>query len=255
MPVPGMLDLWHIISLVAVAAVTFLAAFLMRKAGNKGLRIFLVITSICLMIFEALKLCVFSMGVNDGVAHWDFAWYVFPFQFCSMPMYIGLLAGILKPGKVQDCLLSFLSTFAILAGLIVMFVPSQVYCGWIFINIQTMVYHGAMIMVGAVVLAGKHTRIEFKTILKGALIFAICLVLALGMDIMAVKVFNIQETFNMFHISPYFDCPMPVFSIIYQKVPYVVFLLLYLIGFVGGTCLIMYIIKFFAWLVSKMKRA
>lgn len=255
MPVPGAFSLWHIISLLAVVGACVLAGILMRNVGNKGLRIFLVVTSIVLIFFELLKQGVFSMSVVDGVVKWDYAWYVFPFQFCSMPMYIGLIAGIIRPGKVQDCLLSFLSTFAILAGLIVMFVPSQVYCAWTFINIQTMVYHGAMLMVGSVILVGKHVRIKFKTILKGALVFAICMVLALTMDIMAVKVFNIQETFNMFFISPYFPCTMPVFSIIYQKVPYIVFLLLYLIGFVGGTCLVMYIIKFFAWLVSKMKRA
>ena len=254
MDIPQAFSLWHIISLLAVVASCVLAGFFMRKASNKTLRIFLIVTSAVLVVCELLKQGVFSMGVHDGVATWDYAWYVFPFQFCSMPMYIGLVAGIIRPGKVQDCLLSFLSTFAILAGLIVMFVPSQVYCNWIFINIQTMIYHGAMLMVGTVILVGKHTKIELKTILKGAIIFAICMLTALIMDIVAVKAFNIQETFNMFFISPYQPCPMPVFSIFYAKLPYLVFLLLYLIGFVGGTFLVMYIIKFVSWLVSKMRR-
>jgi hypothetical protein len=41
----------------------------------------------------------------------------------------------------------------------------------------------------------------------------------------------IDETFNMFFISPHFPCTLPVLSGIYGKIPYPAFLLLYLVGF------------------------
>ena len=35
----------------------------------------------------------------------------------------------------------------------------------------------------------------------------------------------------MFFISPHFDCTLPVLSIIYPKVPYIGFLIIYILGF------------------------
>ena len=95
----------------------------------------------------------------------------------------------------------------------------------------------------AVIVAGGHVKLGLKSVLKGTLVFGIFMIIALIANVVAVKVFNMQEFFNLFYISPYFDCPMPVFSLIYKAVPYPVFLLLYLVGFVGGSCLLVYLVK------------
>jgi hypothetical protein len=168
-------------------------------------------------------------------------------------MYISLLAGIVKPGKLSDFLFSFLATFALLAGFIVMLVPSQVYCYVLFINVQTMIHHGGMLVIATAVISSGHARLGFKSIMKGAAVFGVFAAIALAADVLAVKAFGITETFNMFFISPYFDCPMPVFSIIYKSVPYPVFLLLYFVGFILGTCLIVYLVKLVVHLVVKIK--
>ena len=44
--------------------------------------------------------------------------------------------------------------------------------------------------------------------------------------------FGNDETFNMFYIGPYHDCSLPILSSIYTKVPYVVFFLIYMLGFI-----------------------
>ena len=243
---------WHLVSWGLTILLSIILGIALRKTGNKGLRIFLIIVSSILLGFEAIKQCVYTLNVNNGVVTWDYQWYMFPFHFCSLAMYVGLIAGIIKPGKVQDCLLSFLVTFGIFAGLIVMFVPSQVLCYLKFVNVQTMVHHGSMIIVAVVILAGKHVKLNFKTLLKGSLIWLICLTLGLAANILSEKVFAIQEEFNMFFISPYVDCPMPVFSIIYKNVPYLVFLFAYIFGFLLGVSLVMYIIKLIIWIASKI---
>lgn len=38
-------------------------------------------------------------------------------------------------------------------------------------------------------------------------------------------------TFNMFFISPYLPCTLPLLSVIYNLVPYPIFLIIYLLGF------------------------
>ena len=255
MPLPPEWGTWHLVSLGLTIVLSIVLGITMRKVGNKGIRIFLIIVGSILILFEAIKQLVYSMHVSGDTVTWDYQWYMFPFHFCSLAMYINLIAGIIKPGKVQDCMLSFLVTFGIFGGLIVMIIPSQVLCYLTFVNVQTMLHHGSMIVVATVLLAGKHVRLGFKTLLKGALIWIICVALGLTANILSENVFHIQEEFNMFFISPYVDCPMPVFNIIYQKVPYIVFLLTYIALFLVGVALVMYIIKLCIWIGSKLKRS
>ena len=243
---------YHLICFGLTIILSIVLGITLRKMNNKGLRIFLIVTSSILILFEVIKQFVYTLHIKDGVATWDYQWYMFPFHFCSLAMYVGLIAGIIKPGKVQDCLLSFLVTFGVFGGLIVMFVPSQVLCYLKFVNVQTMLHHGSMIVVSTVILAGKHVSLNFKTLLKGSIIYLICLTLGLTANIMSEKVFAIQEEFNMFFISPYVDCPMPVFNIIYQKTPYLVFLMSYIFGFLLGVSLVMYITKILIWITNKI---
>jgi len=42
---------------------------------------------------------------------------------------------------------------------------------------------------------------------------------------------GMDDTFNMYFISPYFDCTLPILSIIYPLVPYPLFLVMYILGF------------------------
>jgi hypothetical protein len=63
-------------------------------------------------------------------------------------MYVGLLAGLLKEGKVRRALYSFLGTFCLFAGLAVMVYPNDVFTSTLGISIQTMVHHGGMTVLG-----------------------------------------------------------------------------------------------------------
>ena len=253
MPVPQDWSVWHIVSILLTAVACAVAAILMRRASNKQLRVFLAVAGLTLMTLEVFRQSVFSMFVTDGVATWDMQWYLFPFHFCSLAMYISFIAGLVKPGKFQEYLLSFLATFVMLAGFIVMIVPSQVFCHFTYVNVQTMVHHGGMLVITTAVIAGEHVKLNFKTIMKGFAVFAVCVSLGLLANEIAVLGFNIQETFNMFFISRHFDCPMPVFSDIFKLVPYPVFLLIYLVAFIVGTCLVVYAVKLVMCFVKKIK--
>ena len=52
-----------------------------------------------------------------------------------------------------------------------------------------------------------------------------------------------HTSFNMFYISRHYDCSLPLLSAIYPKVPYPVFLLIYLLGFAVVAGLIFLAVK------------
>ena len=104
--------------------------------------------AVVVTLLEIYKQINFSFAYDGGVVTFDFEWYSFPFQFCSTPMYVGLLTGIFRRGRVHKALCAFLATYAVFAGLSVMAYPVQIFIETVGINVQTCICHGSMIAVG-----------------------------------------------------------------------------------------------------------
>lgn len=251
MPRPTWFGWFHLLW-IGIMLVECLLIFIFRKKlSPKKINAILLTTGILLILFEAYKQIVFSFNYNDGNPYWEYEWYAFPFQFCSTPMYLMLLAGILRKGKVHNALLSYLSTFALIAGMIVMVYPGNVFIGKIGINIQTMFWHSSMVVVGFMLLVTKSVKFNFKTFLKAFAVFCVMVVLALGMDIVW-HYFGDDQKFNMFYISPYLKCELVVLDVIYASVPYPVFLLLYIVAFSLAGLIIIYCAKLFELIALKI---
>ena len=169
----------------------------------------------------------------DGLAiAADYQWYAFPFQFCSTPMYVGLLVACLRKGKLHDALCTYLATYALFAGLCVMIYPGQVFIGTIGINIQTMICHGSMVTVGMYLLYSRYVKPEHKTIFKAVPVFACLIVVAMIMNEIAHATGLLEtETFNMFYISPYCEGTLPVYSLVQGVVPYPWCTVIYIVMF------------------------
>ena len=59
------------------------------------------------------------------------------------------------------------------------------------------------------------------------------------------------ETFNMFYISPYFISSLPVFDIIQQNVPFIIFLLIYIIAINIGALIVYFIASLIRKTINK----
>ena len=155
-------------------------------------------------------------------------------------MYVGLLAGIFRKGKVHKALCAYLSTYAVFAGLAVMVYPADVFIKTIGINIQTMMCHGSMIVVGIYLMYVGHVKVEHKTIFKALPVFAGALTVAVVLnEIMVASGILKGETFNMFFVSPHFAPSLPVYSLVQQYVPYPWCLMIYIAGFTAAAYLIL----------------
>ena len=233
---------YHLVALAVIIALVAVVIVFRKKISPKVINISLLTVGIVMVVIEAMKQCVMSMDVVDGVAKWEYAWKQFPFQFCSVPMYLYLVAAILRKGKVYDTLLCFLSTFGLFGGLVVCIYPSTVLSSTLFLSIHTMIWHGSMLIIGVMLLATKTVALHFKSVLKAVIVFGIILVLAELMNIIwhfSLGTAGEDDKFNMFYISPYSKCDIPLLSIIKEKAPYAVFLISYVLGFSAAACLVM----------------
>ena len=225
---PELYGWYHIMCLGLTALVTVMLCVFHKKDKPERVRLVVLFTTLFVIAFEIYKQIVFSFSVTDSGIEFEYLWYAFPFQFCSTPMYIGLLAGLTKKGRLHDACSAYLATYAIFAGICVMLYPGDVFMYMMGINIQTMICHGSMIAIGIYLLYTQHVKLQFKTIFKAMAVFSSCLVIAMILNEVAHLVGITEDnTFNMFFVSPYFDSTLPVFSLVQPHVPFIVGLVLY----------------------------
>ena len=229
--VPPAYGSYHLISIILTVVLAVALSLLYKKIGEKNVRWVILAVSVIAILLEVYKQITYTFSVENGEIVSDYQWYAFPFQFCSVPMYAGVLAGLTK-GKLHDCLCAFLASYAIFAGLCVMIYPGDVFSTVAGVNFQTMCCHGSMITLGVFLLAVGYVKNAHKTILRAMPVFAVAVGLAVIMNEVVYRT-NIAEgeTFNMFFVSPHFEGTLPVYSTIQQIVPYPWCLILYILAF------------------------
>lgn len=235
MTTPALYGGFHLFWLLLVVGATLLLCMNAQREQNRHARNVVLTVAITAIVLEIYKQINYTYSYADGIITASYQWYAFPWQFCSTPMYIGLLAGIFRKGKLHDCLCAYLATYAVFAGLCVMAYPGDVFTETVGINFQTMFCHGSMIVVGIYLLVSGHVKAEHKTILKALPVFAATIGVAMLLNEVAYRS-GLLEThnFNMFYISPYCDPHLPVYSLVQQVVPYPISLVIYIAGFTAA---------------------
>ena len=217
-------------------ALSLLAAYILcvfyKRGKIRNVPSVVLWVAVVVTLLEIYKQINYTFQYENGTITADFQWYAFPFQFCSTPMYIGLLAGLTKKGKRHTAASAYLATYALFAGLCVMFYPDTVFIGTIGINIQTMICHGSMVTIGIFLLYTNYVPVNHRLILKAFPVFSTCLIIAIILNEVAFRTgLLLTDTFNMFFVSPYCEPSLPVYSFIQNVLPFPVCLLLYLLGF------------------------
>lgn len=231
---------WFHLLWLGLTAVSVLCAWVFGpQFKEKQVKAIVFGTAIVVAVLEIYKQINYSFTVgSDGIV-FDYQWYAFPFQFCSTPMYVGLLAGLTKRGRVHDALCAYLSTYAVFAGLCVMLYPNTVFIGTIGINIQTMVCHASMLPIGVLLVRSGYIRADRKMFLKALPVFTAAVLIAAVMNEIAhLSGLLNTETFNMFFISPYCDPSLPVYSLVQQHLPFPICLVVYIAGFSAAAWLL-----------------
>lgn len=192
---------FHLCFLAAAVTGCVLVCVFCRNLSEKALRIIITVTGFVLILLEVYKQLVFSYALYGT---WRYDWGSFPFQFCSTPMYIAPFAGLLRNGRFRDMCMSYLSTFSLTAGFIVM-----VFAGGVFetpslgVAVQTMVYHGAMLVLGVLILANDRKRLGIKYWLKSLPLFCGLFVLAYLFNV--IFYYAMPGVYiDLYYISPFY---------------------------------------------------
>ena len=222
---------FHIMFMVIIVTTTVMLCTFFKDCTDKTMRKILLIFWLTIVSFEIYKQLNFGFDVVDGKLMWDYAWYAFPYQLCSTPLYAMPFVIFLREGKIRGSFIAYMGTFSLFGGIAVFFYPNDVFITTIGINIQTMVHHGTQIVIGVFLILHQRKKLGILHYLSSIPVFTLFSVIAIILNELTVAC-GLEDTFNMFYISRHYDCTLPILSDIYPKVPYGIFLMIYLVGFV-----------------------
>ncbi len=194
---------------------------------NREQRVFLVAGTV-LLVSEIWKQYCLTFVLNGGAYQW---WY-FPFQLCSVPMYLCFPLAFLKGGRSRDSLLAFFSDYTLLSGVIVFLDTTGMHYGYIPLTLHSFLWHFLLIVLG--LFAGTRKRDRGTRSFFGATaVYLMCCILA--------EVFNLCfdrfDIINMFYINPHYYMGQLGFRELLRFLPNQAVIGLYILATVFGALL------------------
>ena len=231
---PGLFSWFHLIMLVPIIEVAILIPLFFKDAQEKTYKRILLITWIVLIILEIFKQILKSFHYGEP-SYWEYSIRDFPFSICSMVYYfvpIILFINKEKHPKIVDTAVGYLSFILLTMGIVVCVYTKMVTSRLIFINVQTFIHHGALIMLGVYTYVWNRKNITIKTFYRTLIAFAITAVIAIFINLAFYPNF-----INMFFINPTRITNLPIGSVVQEKAGYPV----YLIGFLSLIALVTFL--------------
>lgn len=246
---------FHIMWILLVIIIIFVLYKRKKYYSQKQLKIVLGIYGIVALILEVLKQLIWTFSYDSITNYitWDYQWYAFPFQLCTTPIFVSVICLFLKKGNIRDSLLSYVSYITILGSIATMLIPDSCFVEDILVNIHTMWLHFGSFVVSVYLLMSGEVKISIKFFKKSIPIFLVFVSISLLLNIFIYNIGILNgEVFNMFYISPYYISTLPVFNVIQENVPYLVYLIIYVWALIIGGFIIYCLSKFIKIVYERM---
>ena len=231
---PGIFSWFHLIALIPIIIAAILIPLLFKDCKEKTYKRILLIIWILLIILEIFKQLVKAYHYGES-SYWEYSIRDFPFSICSMIYYfvpIILFVDKEKHPKIVDAAIGYMCFITLTMGIVVCIYTKMVMCDLIYINIQTMVHHGALIVIGVFIYVWNRKSVTIKTFYRSLIAFGITAVIAI-----LINVAFYPHFINMFFINPTRITNLPIGNVVQEKAGYPV----YLIGFLSVIALVTFL--------------
>ena len=138
----------------------------------------------------------YSLYLSDN----QYVWWIFPFQLCSIPMYLCLIAPLLKPGKLQKFMYKFMAIYNLLGGAIAFTEPSGLFHPYWTLTWHALIWHMLIVFVGLYLTFSGRGGCEISDYWSATKTSLVLCVIAFGINLLFRDVSD--GSINMFFIGP-----------------------------------------------------
>lgn len=222
---------FHLLVTFVLLAVTIVAAWRLRNANEKQNRVILGVVGGFLLLTEVYKI-LFHIFVDPY--DWGF-WGCFPFQLCSVPMYLSIVCALCRNRKVNAWLYEFMFAVNMFGGIMAFIEPSGINHGYVTLTWHAYVWHMLLIFIGLYLYLSKRVCLDKTSYRKAIAVYLGSCAVAQSLNlIFAGKI-------NCFYISPYVQSPLAVFKDIYAACGWVVNMVLLMLALTIASAAVYYV--------------
>ena len=161
---PAAYGTFHIALIVIGMSLCISLAWLCSNFDERKNKILLLSYAGVLIASEIFKQFFLFYVLNEGAI----AWGEFPFQMCSMPMYLCPIAVFCKNERVKRALYGFMMCFNLLGGFAGVFEPSGVFLEQVPLTVHAVAWHYSLVFLGFYIVfshrAGKTVQDYFDIV-------------------------------------------------------------------------------------------
>lgn len=202
---PAAYGAFHILYTLIGFAVCGVAAWKLRHVSQRTSRSILFGIGVVLAVSEIFKQFFYFFAIKDNV----YSWGDFPFQLCSVPIYLCLIAPWLKPGKLQRGMYSFMVLYNLLGGAISFTEPSGLLLDRWFLTVHALMWHMLLVFIGLFLCFSKQGGNRREDYCYATWTFLGLCAIAFGLNCFVQ--YGLGEHMNMFFVGPG-NSPIVVFS-------------------------------------------
>ncbi len=198
MEAPELFGPFHLFMLAVCTAVPY---FLAKRWPVKEKQQLVKLLSVCgwiLALTEVYKQLFYYCVVND--MHYDF-WF-FPFQLCSMAMYLCILLPLFH-GKIQNAMITFLYSFSLPGAMLALFFPEDMLRSWWTMTIHGFFWHAMLVYIAFVVLFSEQMDYSDCSFKHAAILYVLLAAIAFSLNIALRPLAVYGARPNLFYLSPY----------------------------------------------------
>lgn len=238
METPGIFSWFHLFMLIPIIGLAIVIPLFYKDASEKVYKRILSIFWVILVILEIFKqfLKAFHYG---SPSYWEYSIRDFPFSICSMYLYLAPVLIFMKKEKCPwliDAINGYLCFISFIAGAAVCVYTDMVMSRMIFINVQSLIHHGAQVILGVYIFVWNRKNITIKTVYRSLILFLVTAVIAIIINLSFYPHF-----INMFFINPTRITNLPIGSIVQEKAGYPVYLFCFL-NFIAAVTFLVYFV-------------
>lgn len=172
-------------------------------------RPFFIFCGLLMLISEIWKQACLTFLLNGGSYNWRY----FPFQLCSIPMYLLLILPYTRKSILRNTCLTFLMTFGLLGGIAVFADTSGLHYPLFALTFHSYAWHILLIMIGILAAIARYSERHaalpaLRDYRNAVFLYLFCCVISTGIN----QICGRFGTINMFYINPDLHMEQIIFS-------------------------------------------
>ena len=220
MDAPELFGSFHVTAAVAAALAALTGAAVIARHikessdPDRALVSILSVTGWMLVILEVYKQLFLYCIVNSGA----FDLWFFPFQLCSVPMYLCILLPLVS-SRLRSVFLTFMSGYTFVSAAAALIYPEDYLRPYVSLTAHGFLWHGILLFISLLIMMSGAADSSAKGLLRAAGLFAclcaaaVCINAAAEPVMQSIRISHPEVPHSwtaMFYLNPYHISPQPL---------------------------------------------